>query len=62
MPRHQLPDDEFETAVGRIDRQQRMPGTVLPFLPHIEKGDLAVAAEPLPQCRDIDGNCGSTGI
>jgi hypothetical protein len=52
--RHQLPDDEFKAAVRRIDGKQRMPGAVLTFLAYIEKGNFALAAEPLPQRRDID--------
>src|SRR5260370_27249437 len=54
-PRHQLADQEFEAAVRRVDRQQRMPGAMRAFLAHIEKRDLACVAEPSPDGPDVDG-------
>src|SRR5215831_192362 len=38
-----------------------MPGAVLAFLAHVEKSHLPIAAEPLPDRRDVDGICGVFG-
>jgi len=54
MPRHQLPDDQFEAAVRHTDREQRMPGAVLPLFADIEKRHFIAPAEPLSDGRDID--------
>ena len=53
-PRHQPADIEFEPAIRQIDGEQRMPGAVLTLLAHVEKGDLAAIAEPVPHGCDID--------
>src|SRR5581483_8995863 len=53
-PRHQPPDIEFEPAVRQVDREQRVPGTVLALLADVEKRDLAAVAEPVPHGSDID--------
>src|SRR5271166_100558 len=56
-PRDEADDLGLEPAVRDVDREQRVTGTVLPLLAHIEEGDLAAIGEPSSHRRDVDG-CG----
>src|SRR6516165_10262622 len=52
--RNQPGDITFEPAVWKIDSEERVTRPMLPFLSHIQKGDLAAIGKPASDRLDID--------
>ena len=53
-PRYQASNFLFEPAVRKVHCEQWVTRSVLPFLAHIEKGDLAAIGQPFPDRFDLD--------